>query len=209
MNFRTNPPESRRRKQKRKSSNFGKGKSTFRLFVEFLPEFQKPQMYFNFYSRDEPNHEAGLDRLMKKVLEDKCKGRYSRAMLFEELTNQCLKVFLPGKPAMSYWDYEIYRKKLFEKPLLKAQVKFQRPYIEKLISEGDRHSTVLKSSNNRDKAAALQDLKNQLLEEPFQSNLRWADVYDQSDNQLVARINLGGGVEWLDKKFREKLNLSN
>lgn len=196
--------DSRKRKRgRRKSVPMGKGISTYRLYVKFLPAFQNPRTHHNYFSRDSPDYRAGLRGLEKRVLTGTCRGRYSIAMLYEELTDQCLRVYLPDEQPMSYWEYKKHRRTFFEKPLLKAQVKFQRPYIEKLISEGDRYSMVLKSSNNRDKAAALKDLKNQLSEEPFCSNLRWADVYDQSDNKLVARINFGGGVEWLDEKFKK------
>lgn len=192
----------KRKRSRRKTVPMGKGISSYRLYVKFLPVFQNPRIEHNYYSRDSPDYRAGLRGLEKRVLNGTCRGRYSIAMLYEELTNQCLRVYLPDEQPLSYWEYQKHRRNFFEKPLLKAQVKFQRPYIEKLISKGKRYSRVLKSSDNRDKAVALQDLKNQLSEEPFRSNLRWADVYDQSDNKLVVRINFGGGVERLDEKFK-------
>lgn len=173
----------------------GKGVSTYRLYVKFLPVFQTLRTYHNYYSKDRPDYRAGLIKLEKNVLNGTCLGRYSIAMLYEELTNQCLRVYLPGKPPMSYWVYQNHRREFFDKPLLKAQVKFRRLYIDKLISEGKRYSMVIKSRDNSDKTAALEDLKKQLSEDPFRLNLRWADVYDQSNNQLVAKIKLGGRVE--------------
>lgn len=181
---------------KKKKVKIGKGISEYRLYVVFLPAFQNPRKEYNYYSEDAPNADFGLKKLLRRVLHGSCAGRYKLAMLYEEKTNKCLVVYVLGKTPMSY---EQYLDSKTQKPLLKAQVKFKRPYIDKLISEGKRYTAVLKSTDNRSKIHALQNLKEQVMAE-FQFNFRWADVYDQSNNKKVAKITGSGGVEYLNDK---------
>lgn len=182
--------------RKKKKVKIGKGISEYRLYVVFLPAFQNPRKEYNYYSEDKPNANFGLKKLLRRVLHRSCAGRYKLAMLYEEKTNKCLVVYVPGKAPMSYEEYLDSKN---QKPLLKAQVKFKRPYIDKLIAEGKKYTAVLSSKDNRSPLHAMQNLKEQVLKK-YELNFRWADVYEQKGNQLVARIKFGGGIEFFDKK---------
>ena len=83
----------------------GRGKSTYRLYVKFKPEYRRPHMHFNYYSDDRPNAEKGLANLLKRVLHGTCRNRYEIAMLYEEETNRCLEVYLSGRLPMGYVEY--------------------------------------------------------------------------------------------------------
>ena len=88
----------------------GKGKSTYRLYVVFKPEYRNPRKEFNYFSDDRPNAKTGINRLLRRVLLGTCKGRYELAMVYLESTNECKAVYLPGEPVMTYEQYKNRKK---------------------------------------------------------------------------------------------------
>lgn len=75
-------------KRKRK---IGPDHSTYRLYVKFLPAFQKPRESFNYFSDDSKGSEIGKAKLLR--LRKKLEGRYEVAILVEVRTNQSLKTW--------------------------------------------------------------------------------------------------------------------
>ncbi len=65
-------------KRKRK---IGPEHSTYRLYVKFLPAFQKPRKSFNYFSDDSKGSEIGKAKLLR--LRQKLEGRYEVAILVE------------------------------------------------------------------------------------------------------------------------------
>ena len=65
-------------KRKRK---IGPDHSTYRLYVKFLPAFQKPRESFNYFSDDSKGSEIGKAKLLR--LRQKLEGRYEVAILVE------------------------------------------------------------------------------------------------------------------------------
>lgn len=84
----------------------GKGKSTYRLYVVFKPEFQNPRKEYNYFSDDRPNPRIGIKRLLRRVLLGTCAGRYEMAMVYLESTNQCKAVYLPNEPPMTFKEFK-------------------------------------------------------------------------------------------------------
>ena len=68
-------------KRKRK---IGPENSTYRLYVKFLPAFQKPRESFNYFSDDSKGSEIGKAKLLR--LRQKLEGRYEVAILVEVRT---------------------------------------------------------------------------------------------------------------------------
>ena len=70
-------------KRKRK---IGPDHSTYRLYVKFLPAFQKPRGSFNYFSDDSKGSEIGKAKLLR--LRKKLEGRYEVAILIDVETNE-------------------------------------------------------------------------------------------------------------------------
>ena len=72
-------------KRKRK---IGPEHSTYRLYVKFLPAYQKPRESFNYFSDDSKGSEVGKAKLLR--LRQKLEGRYEVAILVEVSTGEQL-----------------------------------------------------------------------------------------------------------------------
>ena len=75
-------------KRKRK---IGPEHSTYRLYVKFLPAFQKPRESFNYFSDDSKGNEIGKAKLLR--LRQKLEGRYEVAILVDVGKNISLNVW--------------------------------------------------------------------------------------------------------------------
>jgi len=77
--------------KKRNSAKIGPEHSAYRLYVKFLPAFQKPRESFNYFSDDSKGSEVGKAKLLR--LRRKLEGRYEVAILVEVRTNQTLETW--------------------------------------------------------------------------------------------------------------------
>ena len=75
-------------KRKRK---IGPEHSTYRLYVKFLPAFQKPRESFNYFSDDSKGSAVGKAKLLK--LRKKLEGRYEVAILMEVKTKSQIDIW--------------------------------------------------------------------------------------------------------------------
>ena len=144
----TRAKSSKKGKSKNKNK-IGRYRSPYRLYVEFLPEFQTHRKEFNYFSNYKNGEETGLSKLKWGILFNKCKGRYKRAMLFRQSDNKCLSVWLPGQAEMTYEEYGTFLKSNYKpKPsLLHAYVVFKPHYARKLRQAGKRHPLYLFSKD--------------------------------------------------------------
>ena len=65
--------------------------STYRLYVKFLPAFQKPRESFNYFSDDSKGSEIGKAKLLR--LRKKLEGRYEVAILVEVRAIKMLNIW--------------------------------------------------------------------------------------------------------------------
>jgi len=75
-------------KRKRK---IGPEYSTYRLYVKFLPAFQKPRESFNYFSDDSKGSAVGKAKLLR--LRRKLIGKYEVAILVEVETSEQIQTW--------------------------------------------------------------------------------------------------------------------
>lgn len=205
------------KKGKSKGKNkhkIGRYKSPYRLYVEFLPEFQTHRKEFNYFSNYKNGAETGLSKLKWGVLFNKCKGRYKRAMLFRQSDNKCLSVWLPGQPEMTYEEYGAFLKSNYKpKPsLLHAYVVFRPYYARKLRAAGKRHPLYL-FSNDVDLHFGLKgydlafySLVQMLTAGKYKNHFMHATIYKRNNGSKIATVDERGLVTILNRQFRQWMN---
>lgn len=197
-----------KRSKKRRKAKCGPQTSAYRLYVQFLPIYQKPHKDFNYFSDDYKSADQGLQKLLKRVLNGTCQGRYQKAMLFEVATNACLKVYLPGQE-LTYAEYKATFVK--SQPLLKAFIICKQEHIIQLAMEDKRHP-IIENSVDVDyetglygKDIGLFNLRQMLITGSLQFVFKKALVYDQSNNRKVACYNHLGQLTFLDAAFKQEI----
>ena len=197
-----------KRSKKRRKAKCGPQTSAYRLYVQFLPIYQKPHKDFNYFSDDYKSADQGLQKLLKRVLNGTCQGRYQKAMLFEVATNTCLKVFLPGQE-MTYGEYKATFVK--RQPLLKAFIICKQEHILQLAMDRKRHP-IIENSVDVDyetglygKDIGLFNFRQMLITGSLQFVFKNAFVYDQSNNRKVACYSHLGQLTFLDAAFKQEI----
>ena len=197
-----------KRSKKRRKVKCGPQTSAYRLYVQFLPIYQKSHKDFNYFSDDYKSADQGLQKLLKRVLNGTCQGRYQKAMLFEVATDACLKVYLPGQE-LTYAEYKATFVK--SQPLLKAFIICKQAYILHLRMEGKRHP-IIENSVDVDyetglygKDIGLSNLRQMLITGSLRYVFERAFVYDQSNNRKVACYSHLGQLTFLDTAFKQEI----
>ena len=75
----------------KRKHKIGPEHSTYRLYVKFLPAFQKPRESFNYFSDDSKGSEVGKAKLLR--LRQKLEGRYEVAILVEIGTGNHINIW--------------------------------------------------------------------------------------------------------------------
>ena len=197
-----------KRSKKRRKTKCGPETSAYRLYVQFLPIYQKPHKDFNYFSDDYKSPDQGLQKLLKRVLNGTCQGRYQKAMLFEVATNTCLKVYLPGQE-LTYAEYKATFVK--SQPLLKAFIICKQEHIIQLAIAGKRHP-IIENSVDVDyetglygKDIGLFNLRQMLITGSLRYVFKKALVYDQSNNRKVACYSHLGQLTFLNAAFKQEI----
>ena len=197
-----------KRSKKRRKAKCGPQTSAYRLYVQFLPIYQKPHKDFNYFSDDYKSADQGLQKLLKRVLNGTCQGRYQKAMLFEVATNVCLKVYLPGQE-LTYTEYKATFVK--SQPLLKAFIICKQEHILQLAIAGKRHP-IIENSVDVDyetglygKDIGLFNFRQMLITGSLQFVFKNAFVYDQSNNRKVACYSHLGQLTFLNAAFKQEI----
>jgi len=185
-----------KQKNKKKSKKKISSKtSTYRLFVDYLDIYKSPRENYNYYSDDWRGAANGLAKLKKRVLEGSCKGRIKIAMLYDNLNNKCLKVYVPvGGSSYKELSIEDYKDSLAKnKSLLKAFLVCNSIYQQELQKKGLRHPIIVNAPfGYNEKNGIAYFVK--LIIKKYGEYLFKCNVYRQSDNKLIAKIDKYGLV---------------
>ena len=174
-------------KSKNRKEKIGPKTSAYRLYVEFLPQFQLPHKSFNYFSDDWRGKERGLEDLLRRVLHGTCKGKYIKAMLHETESNLCLKVFLPNK-TLTFQEYEKEKVKYkFKRAKFKAYLILKKEFAEKLEKAGKRHPVII-SILRESREEALEDLELILQSNLYKGKIEKGILYAQEVVGSVGKI---------------------
>ena len=199
-----------------KSKKVSKDDSTYRLFIQFLPAFVMPKEKMSYYSNTRFSDEYELQGLLRRVLHGSCFGKYKLAMLFHQPTGQCLSVWVPGQPEMSYENYKVFKSRNtpHTKSLLTALVIYKRDYRGQIMREHAGLPTYIYSSDydplkqQKGFDIALKSLLLKLTEGKFKGCFKSVVIYHGKGKQELGRISAEGHVTCKDADFRNKIHNS-
>jgi len=186
-----------------------KTKSEYRILVSFLPAFQKGRTSFNFYSDWRLTSARALSKLIDNIIHNKCKDRFSRAIVYNNYSNEAIKAYLPGYGEVSYDDYKLLHYQANQnapEAILKAYIIFKQEIAYQYIEQGKKGTTTISNLPSAlNELAALESLIQLLINSTHRNTFKKALIYWQLTNRVVVELNSLGIITYVDPEFKELL----